>query len=240
MNTAILQQDMSTKTNDLGKQHHFNPYESNGGSIISVAGEDYAIVASDTRLSEGYSILSRAQPHLYQMQSNCVVGCVGFHGDCLTFTKTLEIRLKMYEHEHNKKASTPAIAQLVSTMLYNRRFFPFYVNTVVAGINNEGEGCIYSYDPVGSYERETYRAGGSSSALLQPLLDNQLGMKNQTPSFELNRSYTVKCGREKVLALIKDAFISAAERDIYTGDELVVKIVTKNGVSVETFPLRKD
>lgn len=240
MNTAILQQDMSTKTNDLGKQHHFNPYESNGGSIISVAGEDYAIVASDTRLSEGYSILSRAQPHLYQMQSNCVVGCVGFHGDCLTFTKTLEIRLKMYEHEHNKKASTPAIAQLVSTMLYNRRFFPFYVNTVVAGINNEGEGCIYSYDPVGSYERETYRAGGSSSALLQPLLDNQLGMKNQTPSFELNRSYTVKCGREKVLALIKDAFISAAERDIYTGDELVVKIITKNGVSVETFPLRKD
>lgn len=240
MNTAILQQDMSTKTNDLGKQHHFNPYESNGGSIISVAGEDYAVVASDTRLSEGYSILSRAQPHLYQMQSNCVVGCVGFHGDCLTFTKTLEIRLKMYEHEHNKKASTPAIAQLVSTMLYNRRFFPFYVNTVVAGINNEGEGCIYSYDPVGSYERETYRAGGSSSALLQPLLDNQLGMKNQTPSFELNRSYTVKCGKEKVLALIKDAFISAAERDIYTGDELVVKIITKNGVSVETFPLRKD
>ena len=154
----------------------------NGGSIIGVAGENFAVIASDKRLSEGYSILSRNSPHLYQLQPNCVIGSVGFHGDCLTFTKTLEIRLKMFEHEHNKKASTPAVAQLISTMLYNRRFFPYYVNTIVAGLNNEGQGAIYSYDPVGSYEREVYRAAGSSSALLQPLLDSLLGMKNQTPS----------------------------------------------------------
>ncbi len=115
-----------------------------------------------------------------------------------------------------------------------------YENVDLKGINSEGEGCIYSYDPVGSYERETYRAGGSSSALLQPLLDSQLGMKNQSASFELNRSYTVKWSKEKVVALIKDAFISAAERDIYTGDELIVNIVTKAGVAVETFQLRRD
>ena len=93
---------------------------------------------------------------------------------------------------------------------------------------------------MGSYERETYRAGGSSSALLQPLLDSQLGMKNQSASFELNRSYTVKWSKEKVVALIKDAFISAAERDIYTGDELIVNIVTNAGVAVDTFQLRRD
>ena len=33
---------------------------------------------------------------------------------------------------------------------------------------------MYSYDPVGSYEREEFRAGGSAAALLQPLLDNQV------------------------------------------------------------------
>ena len=37
-----------------------------------------------------------------------------------------------------------------------------------------GKGCVFSFDLVGSYERETYRAGGSASALLQPLLDNQV------------------------------------------------------------------
>ena len=33
---------------------------------------------------------------------------------------------------------------------------------------------MYSYDPVGSYERSTYIAAGSAGALLQPLLDNQV------------------------------------------------------------------
>ena len=37
-----------------------------------------------------------------------------------------------------------------------------------------GKGAIYSFDPVGSYEREKYRAEGSSSAMLQPFLDNQV------------------------------------------------------------------
>lgn len=235
----MMLQEEETIYQDGAKMHHFNPYEMNGGSLISVAGENYAIIASDTRLSEGYSILSRNSPHLYQLQPNCVIGCVGFHGDCLTFTKSLEIRLRMYEHEHNKKASTPAVAQLISTMLYNRRFFPYYVNTIVAGINNEGQGAIFSYDPVGSYEREIYRAAGSSSALLQPLLDSLLGQKN-TGSFELNKSYTVKAPKDKVIALIKDAFVSAAERDIYTGDSLVINVITKDGVTVEHYPLRKD
>jgi len=227
---------------ELAKQHHgFNPYSSNGGSIVAVAGNDFAIIASDTRLCDGYSIMTRTSPHLYQLNSkSSIVGCVGFHGDCLTFTKSIEVRLKMYEHEHNKKASTPAIAQLISTMLYNRRFFPFYVNTIVAGLTNEGEGAIYSYDPVGSFEREVYRAGGSASTLLQPILDSQMGLKNQSESFLLNKSYVVSKTKEQCVALIKDAFISASERDIFTGDGLILNVITKDGVELLHFPLRRD
>jgi len=38
----------------------------------------------------------------------------------------------------------------------------------------QGRGAVYSFDPVGSYQRDTYKAGGSASAMLQPLLDNQV------------------------------------------------------------------
>lgn len=41
-------------------------------------------------------------------------------------------------------------------------------------LTNEGKGAVYSFDPVGSYQRDTYKAGGSASAMLQPLLDNQV------------------------------------------------------------------
>ncbi|XP_076092657.1 proteasome subunit beta type-1-B-like [Mytilus galloprovincialis] len=150
------------------------------------------------------------------------------------FANYFQLFPQMYEHEHNKKMSTTAVAAMLSIMLYSRRFFPFYVYNIVAGLDEEGKGCVFSFDPVGSYERETYRAGGSASAMLQPLLDNQIGFKNQHGVTKTPLS------QEKAIKLVKDVFISAAERDIYTGDAIVLNLITKDGVKVETFPLRRD
>ncbi|ELT91509.1 hypothetical protein CAPTEDRAFT_172055 [Capitella teleta] len=216
------------------KQAHFNPYSFNGGSIMAIAGDDFAVVASDTRLSEGFSIHSRNAPKTYKLTDKTVLASAGFHGDVLTEIKVLEARLKMYEHEHGKKMSSQAIAAMLATILYHKRFFPYYVYNIIGGLDEEGKGCVYSYDPVGSYEREVYRAGGSAGPLLQPLLDNQIGFKNQQGVEKVSLS------KDKAIKLIKDIFISAAERDIYTGDSLHLKVVTKEGVSEETFPLRRD
>ena len=140
----------------------------------------------------------------------------------------------MYSQDHNKTITTPALAQLVSNMLYNKRFFPYYISNIIGGLDDEGKGVLYSYDPVGHMERNMYRAGGSSSALVQPLLDNQVGLKNQIGA--QRKDLTL----ETALKITKDVFISAAERDIYVGDNIDIRIITKDGVRLETFNLRKD
>lgn len=168
----------------------------------------------------------------------------------------------MYNHEHQKVMSTPAVAQLLSTMLYYKRFFPYYVSNILAGLDSEGKGAVYHYDPVGHYERNHYYAGGSSSALLQPFLDNQVGVHLNNfvrHSHQLQHVFKflffccVQVGlknmfnatkepitRERAVAIIKDAFISAAEREIHTGDAVMINIIDKNGVKEERFSLRKD
>ena len=45
---------------------------------------------------------------------------------------------------------------------------------------------------------------------------------------------------EKAVKLVKDVFISAAERDIYTGDAIELHVITKAGVKTDRFPLRRD
>ena len=45
---------------------------------------------------------------------------------------------------------------------------------------------------------------------------------------------------EEALDLVKDAFAAAAERDIYTGDQVELVIVTRDGTRTEMLPLRKD
>jgi 20S proteasome subunit beta 6 len=74
--------------------------------------------------------------------------------------------------------------------------------------------------------------------MLQSLLDNQVGLKNMAgPVPPVNPPAITK---EKALTVIKDSFISAAERDTSTGDGIVINIITKSGIEVEHFPLRKD
>lgn len=215
-------------------QQRFSPYAFNGGTVLAIAGEDFSIVASDTRLSEGYSIHTRDSPKCYKLTDKTVIGCSGFHGDCLTLTKIIEARLKMYKHSNNKAMTTGAIAAMLSTILYSRRFFPYYVYNIIGGLDEEGKGAVYSFDPVGSYQRDSFKAGGSASAMLQPLLDNQVGFKN------MQNVEHVPLSLDRAMQLVKDVFISAAERDVYTGDSLHICIVTKDGIREETVPLRKD
>ncbi|CAK9829034.1 Proteasome subunit beta type-1 [Anthophora retusa] len=190
------------------KMRSFNPYADNGGSVIALAGDDFCVIAADTRLS---------------------CWC-----DTLTLTRFLIARMQMYEHEHQKEMPTPAVAQMLSTMLYYKRFFPYYVSNILGGLDEDGKGCVYSYDPIGHCEVTKYRAGGSAGALLQPLLDNQIGYKNQ------EGVEPVPLTQEKAVAIIKDVFISAAERDIYTGDSISIKVITQDGVQDSSFELRKD
>ena len=41
------------------KKKQFNPYVNNEGTTMAIAGQDYVIVATDKRLSNSYSIVSR-------------------------------------------------------------------------------------------------------------------------------------------------------------------------------------
>ena len=69
-------------------------------TVVAVAGEDFSVIASDTRLSEGFSIHSRDQSKSYQLTKTTVLGACGFHGDVLTLTKLLKARLKVKEQQH--------------------------------------------------------------------------------------------------------------------------------------------
>ncbi len=101
-------------------------------------------------------------------------------------------------------------------------------------MDENGRGVVYSYDPVGHVEKHTYRAGGSSVSLLQPLLDNQVGKKNM-PNAE-KKPPTL----QEATDLAHDLFISAAEREIHTGDGIIFKIITKDGITEKTVALRRD
>ena len=97
------------------------------------------------------------------------------------------------------------------------------------------QGAVYTYDAVGSFERVHYAAQGAGQKLIIPLLDNLVGGKNRGGD-----KAVPKLTKEAAAELCKDAFITAGERDIYTGDAVEVFTITKDGVHKERFALKRD
>nr|ANM86166.1 proteasome subunit beta type-1 [Stygiella incarcerata] len=215
----------------------WSPYVSNGGTVLALAGKDFAIIAGDTRLSEGYSIHTRECPRVKQLTPQVCIATAGMQGDAIALHKRLEWRSKSFLFEHGSPMSVVAVARLLSYMLYQKRFFPYYTWNLVAGIDDEGKGAVFTYDPVGNIERVPFSCSGSAEPLIQPLVDSQIGGTNQTmPTRFLIENLTIEDG----ISFVRDAFTSAGERDIYTGDAVDIFVITQDGVQTEHFLLKKD
>ena len=170
---------------------------------------------------------------------------MGFAADGEALKERLDAVAKMYRYQHGKQISVKACAQRLATILYGKRFFPYYTNAILGGLDENGKGALYSYDPVGSYEREQCRAGGAASSLITPFLDNQVNFKNQYipgsgEGHALEARKAEPLSRHEVEQLVRDAFTSAVERHIEVGDGLQMMVITKTGIEEIYEPLKKD
>ncbi|BEI85808.1 hypothetical protein CcaverHIS002_0600950 [Cutaneotrichosporon cavernicola] len=209
-------------------EHRFSPYDDNGGSILAIAGADFSVIAGDTRQTQGYSIQTRYAQKVFQLTDTAVLAVNGFAADGNNFVKRVKQKLEWYEAAHHKQMGIKSIARMIQTMLYGKRFFPYYVYNILGGIEEDGTGAVYSFDPVGSYEREACRAAGAAQSLIQPFLDNQIYFKNMTfPPGE--KPIPGNLPLSTVLGLVIDSFTSATERHIEVGDGLEMYVVMKKG-----------
>jgi len=235
------------------KEHAFYPYTDNGGSTLAISGSDFTIIAGDTRSTSGYNINTRYSPKVFKIggttdsqdDATIVLSVVGFAADGEALKERLDAVVKMYRYQHGKPMSVKACAQRLSTILYGKRFFPYYVTAILGGLDEEGKGAVYSYDPVGSYEREQCRAAGAAASLIMPFLDNQVNFKNQYipgsgEGHALQEREKIPLKRSEVEDFVKDAFDSAVERHIEVGDGLQMLIITKDGIEEVYKPLKRD
>ncbi|QRV77057.1 amino-terminal nucleophile aminohydrolase [Ceratobasidium sp. AG-Ba] len=171
--------------------------------------------------------IQHTDPLRAQGLSSAVLAVNGFAADGNMFVKKVKQRLEWYRHAHTKDMPLRAIARLIQTMLYAKRFFPYYVYNILSGIEEDGSGAVYSFDPVGSYEREACRAAGAAQSLVQPFLDNQIYFKNQ------QGAHPQHLPLPHVLALVTDSFTSATERHIEVGDGLEIYVLLAPGAGDE-------
>lgn len=238
-------------------QGHWSPYTDNGGTTAAIAGKQFVIIGGDTRLNDEYNFHTRSDTtKLFRLTDRTMLASGGMQADRLELQQVLKFRVEWFKH-HNagRTPNTEALAQLLSTVLYQRRFFPYYTFNVIGGLDVNGDGVCYSYDAVGCTEPLTYGTTGTGSAFVEPLLDCILRREHQydIPAADVaangarppaNKVWKMRAPAEmtvqSALEMLTAAFKCATERDIYTGDAVRFWILTPTGFREEVVRLRRD
>lgn len=218
------------------QKRDWQPYETNGGTVVAVGQPGFCVVACDSRLSRGYSILSRNQSKITRLTDTCVIATGGMQADRCELHTMLQLNMKEYELEHGHQMSVHAIAQMLSNTLYYRRFFPYYCFNLLAGVDPDGNGVVYGYDAIGSYKEDGYGANGSGKEMITSMLDLAIERKHDT-----SHKQKPVLNLEEAQNVIKASINACTERDIETGDDLLMYTITmEGGVNMERFPMRRD
>lgn len=199
----------------------------NGGLVIAMRGKGCVAIAADRRLGVGTQTVAFDFQKIYEMGPHLYIGLPGLATDTITVAQRLKFRLNMYELRENRRIRPKTFSALVSNLQYEKRFGPYYVEPIIAGLDPKtGESFIAGMDVIGNTElAKDFVLAGTS--------DNQAYGMCETlwrPDLEPDELFEV----------ISQSLINAFDRDAISGWGGIVYIIEKDKVTVKTLKTRMD
>lgn len=155
------------------------------------------------------------------------MGLPGLGTDTQTVFQKLRFRINLYELRENRRISCQAFASLVSNVLYEKRFGPYFVEPVLAAIDQTtGLPFICNFDLIGCPNQPAdfvvsgtceEQALGICESLFQPDMDP-----------------------DQLFETVSQALVNAADRDAISGWGGIVYIIEKDKVTVRHLKTRMD
>ncbi len=185
---------------------------STGTTTVGLVCSDGIIMASDRRASMGYFIASRDVQKVFQVDDKISMTVAGSVADAQTLIRIMKAETKLYKLKYGKAMTVKGAATLLANLMYQYKYFPFYVQLLIGG--TEDEPAIYSLDPLGGMTGEKYCSTGSGSPVAYGVLEEMY----------------VKDGTVKDnLKIAVKAVAAAMKRDCATGESVDLVAITKTG-----------
>ena len=184
-----------------------------GTTTVGLACRDGVVLAADTRATMGYLVASKQARKVYKITDNIGATVAGGVADTQDLINILRAEAGYYSLREGASMDVRAAARLAANVLHAYRFFPYIANLLVGGIGAE-ERRLYFIDLDGSLTDENMVATGSGSPIAYGVMETEFREGMNT--------------NEAVPIAIK-AVKTAMKRDIATGNELAVAVITKSG-----------
>lgn len=117
---------------------------------MAMVGKDCVAIACDLRLGLQALTVSNNFPKVFQYGDSVFLGLTGLATDVSTVSDLFRYKVNMYRLREERAIAPATFANLVSSSLYERRFGPYFVSPVVAGLDPKtGAPFICGFDSIG-------------------------------------------------------------------------------------------
>lgn len=99
-----------------------------------MTGKNCVAIACDLRLGLQALTVSNNFPKIFPYGPQLYVGLTGLATDIASVSDLLRYKVNMYRLREERPISPKTMANLISTSLYEKRFGPWFVGPVVAGV----------------------------------------------------------------------------------------------------------
>ncbi len=143
-----------------------------GTTILGMVCKDGVVIATERRATMGTLIAHKATKKLYKIDVHLALATAGLVGDLQVLSRYLSAETNLYRLKRDRKIPVKSAATLMSNILNQRKFAPYYVQLILGGWDSEG-GHVYSLDAAGGAIPDKYTAGGSGSPYVFGVLEDR-------------------------------------------------------------------
>lgn len=184
-----------------------------GTTTVGLTCKDGVVFATERRASMGNLVAHKVAEKIFKIDDHIATTIAGSVGDAQSLMKYISAEVVLYKMRNGERISIESAAALSANILHSSRFYPFFVQTLIGGVDDTG-AKIYSIDPAGGMIEDKFVSTGSGSPFAYGVLEDR---------------YTEDIYVDEGVDVAIRAIKSAMERDTYSGNGILVATVTEEG-----------
>jgi proteasome beta subunit len=185
-----------------------------GTTTCALTCKDGVVLAADSRASAGLFIADRHVMKIQKVDRHLGMTMAGGVADAQNVVDIMRYNANIYRLSNKELMPVKSAARLCSNVLFNQRYFPYYVQIIVAGHDDKEGGQIYNIDLFGSMTSEKFISTGSGSPVAYGYLESE---------------FKEGLGVDDAYKVAIRAIAAAIRRNAGTGDGINVVIIDKDG-----------
>jgi len=184
-----------------------------GTTTVGVLCDGGVVLASESRATMGNFIASTTAKKIYQVDDLIGLTTAGVVGDAQALVRMVQVESRLYKMQRGEPMTVKALTTMLSNILSSRRYYPFFVQLILGGVDRYGPK-IYSLDALGGQiEEKKIVSTGSGSPIAYGVLESM---------------YRPGISIEEGTTLAAKAIHNAMKRDSASGNTIELVRITKD------------